>query len=148
MTPPPIRLALAFALIAAAAAAVVVALLAVGGPGAARLERTDEVRVRQVVDLVNAIERHRIFAGRLPDSLEAVRPTLSGPAPIRDPETGEPYEYEQLGGGRFRLCARLSAPAAALQHPGPIRMAESKRVAPVTRETDGRACWQSADAPG
>lgn len=148
MKAPPTRLVLAFALIAAAAAAVVVALLAVGGPGAGRLERMDELRVRQAVELVNAIERHRIFTGQLPDTLETVRPTLSGQAPIRDPETGQPYDYEALGGGRFRVCVGLSAPEAALEHPGPIRMAESRRIATMTREPDGRVCWRSADAPG
>ena len=143
------RLALALGLVAVAAVAVVAALVTIGGPGAARLERLDEVRVREAVELVNAIERHRILTGGLPETLEEVRPGISGPPSIRDPGTGAPYEYEILGDRRFRICVRLSAPDAALAWPGPIRMPESPRIATMTRDPGGeRACWESADPPG
>ena len=143
------RLALALGLVALAAVAVVAALVTIGGPGAARLERLDEVRIREAVELVNAVERHRILTGRLPETLEEVRAGPSGPPSIRDPETGAPYEYAVLGERRFRVCIRLSAPEAALAWPGPIRMPESPRLATMALEPGGeRACWESADPPG
>ena len=140
------RLALALALAAAGAIAAAAALLMVGGPGAARLERLDGLRVREAIELVAAIERHRMFTGRLPESLEAVRPTLSGPPPVSDPGTGEPYGYEILDESRFRVCARLSSPEAALEQPGPVRLPESRWLAAPSRVGD-RICWESARAP-
>lgn len=144
----PPRLALALGVLVVVALTVVAALLMVGGPGTARLERLDELRLREAVELVNAIERHRIFTGRLPESLDAVRAGLSGPPPIRDPETGEPYGYEALGERRFRVCTRLSMPDAALPRPAPIRISESRRIATVVSDPEsGRVCWESAEAP-
>ena len=143
------RLALALGLVALAAVAVVAALVTVGWPGAARLERLDEVRVREAVELVNAVEGHRILTGRLPETLEEVRAGPSGPPSIRDPGTGDLYEYEVLGERRFHVCIRLSAPDAALAWPGPVRVPESSRTATMTLDPGGeRACWDSADPPG
>lgn len=142
------RLPLALALVAAVAAAVVAALLVVGGPGTARLERYDQRRVQDVAELVNAIERHRIFSSRLPETLEALRAGPSGPPPIRDPATGALYEYEPLDEGRFRVCTLLAVPGSPPPMPGPVRMADSRRIAHVQPVADGRLCWESADPPG
>ncbi len=144
----PLRLPLALGIAAVAAAAVVVALVTVGGPGTARLERYDERRVRDMTELVNAIERHRIFAGRLPGSLGEVRAGLSGRPSITDPETGAPYGYEVLGDGRFRVCTRLSVPGAPPAMPGPIRLGDSRRVVNPVPGPEGRLCWETAAPPG
>ncbi|HET7409857.1 MAG TPA: hypothetical protein VFJ13_06630, partial [Paracoccaceae bacterium] len=118
MNGPP-RIALALGLVAAVAVAVVAALLTVGGPGMARLERLDEHRARDLAELAEAIERYRIFSGRLPQSLDEIRAGPSRQPPIRDPETRAPYAYEVLGEGRFRVCARLSLPDAPPPVPEP-----------------------------
>lgn len=148
MSAAPLRLAVALGFGAVAAVAVIAGLATVGGPGAARLERYDERRVRDVAELVNAIERHRIFTGNLPESLDAVRTDRAGRPPIHDPETGAPYEYEVLADKRFRVCTRLSAPDAQPPMPGPIRMAESRRVANIVPDAEGGLCWESAEPPG
>ena len=151
MSAAPLRLSVALGFGAVAAVAVIVGLATVGGPGAARLERYDERRVRDVAELANAIERHRIFTGSLPESLDDVRAARSappGPPPTRDPDTGAPYDYEVLGDKRFRVCTRLSAPDAQPTMPGPIRMAESRRIANIVPDPAGeRLCWESAEPP-
>lgn len=147
MSAAPLRLSVALGFGAVAAVAVIAGLATVGGPGAARLERYDERRVRDVAELANAIERHRIFTGSLPESLDAVRADPSVPPPTRDPETGAPYDYEVLGEKRFRVCTRLSAPDVQPPMLGPIRMAESRRVANIVPDPSGRLCWESAEPP-
>lgn len=148
MSVPP-RRALALGLAAAVAVAVVAALVTVGGPGTARLERLDELRIREAVELVDAIERHRIFTGRLPESLDTLRAGQSGPPPIRDPGTGEPYDYEVLGEARFRICIRLTAMESAPHMPAPPRMAQSRRITGTVPEPEsGRICWEMPEPPG
>ena len=112
------RLALLLGLPMAALIAIAVALLAVGGPSKARLERLDERRISDLSALASAIERHRVFTSHLPDSLAEVRERLEarGSAnhpPEVDPETGVPYSYERLGDEHFRICADLALPDTA-----------------------------------
>lgn len=148
MSGPP-RLALALGLVAVVAAAVIAGLLTVGGPGTARMERLDEFRLREAGELVNAIERHRIFTGSLPETLDAMRAGPSGPTPTHDPETGKPYHYEVLDEARFRFCIRLSVPDAVAPMPAPLRIGESRRIAIMVRDPEsGRVCWESAGPPG
>ena len=145
----PPRIALALGLAAAGAAAVAAALLTVGGPGTARLERLDERRARDLGELAAAVERHRVFTGRLPASLDEVRDGPSGSPPIHDPETGAPYEYEVLGEGRFRVCARLSLPEAPPPGPDPLRIPDSSRVAGTMMDAEGgRLCRETVEPPG
>ena len=149
------RAVLALGLATAAAMAVIAGLATVGGPGTARLQRIDERRARDLVELVNAVERHRMLTGSLPASLEGLRadragvPDPSGQPAILDPETGEPYAYEVLAGGRFRLCMRLSLPGSPPAWTDPIRIPGSRRVASMVSDADtGRLCWQTAEPPG
>lgn len=148
MSGPP-RLALALSLVGAVAVVVVAALLMVGGPGTARLARLDEVRARELIELVHAIERHRILTGSLPSKLDQLHIGPTGPAPIRDPATGEPYVYEPLGDTRFRVCAVLAVPRAAPAVPEPLRLDSSRRVAAMRVDPGtGRTCWESVEPPG
>src|SRR5690606_34129574 len=145
----PPRIALALGLAAAGAVAIVAALLSVGGPGTARLERLDERRARDLGELAGAVERHRVFTGRLPEALDEVRAGPSGPPPARDPETGAPYDYEVLGEQRFRVCARMSLPEAPPPGPHPLRIPDSSRVAGAVMDAEtGRLCRETAEPPG
>lgn len=112
------RLVLLLGLPIAAVLAITAALLVIGGPSKARLERMDERRTSDLSTLASAIERHQLFTGNLPASLTELRERLEtrGSAnrpPETDPETGVPYSYKRLGDTHFRICTDLALPDAA-----------------------------------
>lgn len=112
------RLMLLLGLPIAAVLAIITALLVIGGPSKARLERMDERRIGDLSTLTSAIERHQLFTGHLPDSLTELRERLEARGvanrlPESDPETGAPYSYERLGNTHFQICAELALPDAA-----------------------------------
>jgi hypothetical protein len=109
---------------ATAAGALVMAVL-VGGiviagtPMTARLEQWDERKLEDlqtiraeigyiVLEAGEAGSRPRIKR-RLPKTLEEVVQLAEYSRPqIRDPQTGEPYEYEIIDETHFRLCAKFN----------------------------------------
>jgi len=114
----PRRLALLLGLPIAALVAIAAALLVIGGPSKARLERLDERRINDLSALASAIERHHLFTGHLPDSLAELRERLEARGSANrpseaDPETGAPYSYERLGDEHLRICADLALPETA-----------------------------------
>lgn len=148
MSRPP-RIALVLSLAFAVAVAVGAALLTVGGPGTARLQRLDEQRVQDVQALVEAIERHRVFTGRLPTTLAELRTGRSGDPPPQDPGTLAPYGYEILDADRFRVCTELSGPDAAPPLPEPVRTGDQRRVVATLRDPEtGELCRESDASPG
>lgn len=127
----PRRFALLLGLPIAALVAIIAALLVIGGPSKARLERMDERRISDLSDLASAIERHHLFTGHLPESLAEMRERLEarGTAarpPEVDPETGAPYDYARLAENRFQICAKLALPDAAPAAPVQRRLAGSE----------------------
>lgn len=104
MSPTP-RTIIAGVAVAAVVATVSVALVLLGSPRQQRARRLDERRLEDLRGVSGAVDLHFTRAGRLPGSLDELPPEL-GPAPAaRDPETGEPYRYEQIADDRYRLCA-------------------------------------------
>jgi hypothetical protein len=94
--------------LAAVIATVSAALVLLGSPREQRALRLDERRLEDLRAVSGAVDLHFTRAGRLPQLLDQLPPEL-GPAPVaRDPETGEPYRYEQLTDDRYRLCATFA----------------------------------------
>ena len=88
-------------------AGLVLGLMAVGGPGYARMERHDRERAQ---DLRELGEYHRCQIVRS-EAMDVDTPEVEHCMPQRlsrhgaDPVTGEPYVFERLDDNRFRVCA-------------------------------------------
>ena len=130
-------------------AVIAAALLLVGSPRTARLERLDERRAADVEALVRWIETHRRLRSRLPDSLGALEPMLPGTVSALDPVTGAPYAYERLGDGHFRVCAELAIPdqEIAERQPRPRLPDSGRAIRPVIDPGGRRFCLETVDAP-
>ena len=101
------RAAFAAAAALAVIGAVVAGLIVLGSPGEQRARRLDDRRLDDLREIAGAVDLHWTRDGRLIASVEEVRAELR-PSSDRDPETGEPYFYEPLGGDRYRLCATFN----------------------------------------
>ncbi len=91
------------------AGAVGAGLLAVGGPGAARLEKLDRERTEDLRAIEDGLARRWERTGRLPrslDSLGAAEGVLAGN--LTDPATGERYAYRVLSDSTYALCATFA----------------------------------------
>lgn len=148
------RLLLLLGLPAAALIAIIIALLAIGGPSKARLERMDARRISDLSELAGAVERHHIFTGHLPASLAEMTARIeargtAGTLPKRDPETDAPYAYSLLANDHFRICARLSLPDTPPSAPSRPRIADSDRSLEIVSERDGNDfCLEGILRPG
>ncbi len=97
------------------------AFLAMDTPGQVRENRLDLRRVRDLVQLSDAIEAWQRKHDALPASLVelAAQPGVS--LPIRDPVDGAAYGYEPGTGANYRLCGVLASWAAP-PDPSPCRL--------------------------
>lgn len=78
-------------------------------PGEERAHRRDAQRVQALAVLSRAIDRFAERSGALPESLDALVPTLTTREATRDPEHDEPYGYRVTGERTFELCAEFDA---------------------------------------
>jgi len=105
---------------ALATVAVVVAIgwgfVLVGSPGARRLERFDEQRLRDLQAIAREIHKLTVeddqpprlkqpLPATLPDAVERARVER---IKLNDPETGEPYRYLAKSESSFELCATFT----------------------------------------
>lgn len=151
------RFVLLLGLPIAALIAIAAALLVIGGPSKARLERMDERRISDLSTLASAIERHHLFTGHLPDSLAEMHERLKARGshnrpPEADPETGAPYSYKRLGDDHFEICTDLALPDTASLPTSP-RIAGSRdnpdRSMEIVPQQDGsRFCLEGILRPG
>lgn len=98
------------------AATIVAAIAVIGSPSRQRLLRMDERRVNDLEAIASQVQAYRGQHGGVPASLDA----LSGEPGVRvpqDPASGQPYGYEVLGGGDYRLCARFDTDTADTTDP-------------------------------
>lgn len=96
-----------FAAIAAAVivlTALVAGFFIVGSPASQRSRRFDEQRVQHLQTLQSQIVNYWMLKQKLPDSLDALRDNISGFSAPRDPETGQPYDYQAGDKLSFQLC--------------------------------------------
>lgn len=110
----------------------------VGSPMSERLRRLDERRVEDLRAIHDEILRLTLAddgsrrVHPLPRSLEEVARRARTRRPeIRDPESGEPYEYKVLDEDSFRLCATF-------------RLARDEARAPSWNHPAGRHCFPIA----
>ncbi len=105
-------------------AVVVAAFVTIGSPKHARAEALDRQRVLDLGDTATGL--HEDYgAGPLPAAL---------PQPRHDPVSAKPYEYQRLGGNRYRLCATFELPTPPEQRAGPY-------VNTFWRHPAGRFCY-------
>ncbi len=93
-------------LIALVSAALIGGFMAVGGPGYARLEQQDAQRARHLQDLYVYLQC-RSSGEPLPETLadESYCPREVSRTQVKDPVTGEAYQYRRLDDRRFEICA-------------------------------------------
>lgn len=98
------RLVLGLA-IAAVLLAVAGGLLVLESPAQQRTRRLDERRVSDLREIARAVDLFSTRHDRLPASLDELSRELGAGVAVRDPTTGEPYEYRTLGERSYELCA-------------------------------------------
>ena len=102
------------AMIGIVALLVVVGFLIVGSPGQERLRRFDERRVQDLQTLQSEIINQWRLKEKLPNSLDALRDTIRGFVPPKDPATDASYEYAIKAPLEFELCATFQTPSASI----------------------------------
>ena len=91
--------------VVAVLAAVVGGLVLLGPPAEERARRLDERRVEDLRRISDATNVYWTRHMRLPESLEELSAQPGTSIVSRDPETGEPYGFQRLGGEIYELCA-------------------------------------------
>jgi hypothetical protein len=93
-------------------AAVVAGLRVLDSPAVARERQLDRRRIEQLQDIQRAIDQSATgLSSALPESLDALAAAASPPPDLRDPVSGERYEYRALDGPRYELCAEFAQPS-------------------------------------
>ena len=95
--------------------AVVLALLQVGGPGTARMEKRDAVRLEDLRKMSRYVAcLAETAGGALPEQVRRsdACTTRLGEVRLTDPFTDLPYGYERLEGELYLLCAAFERPAS------------------------------------
>jgi hypothetical protein len=81
-----------------------------GTPGLAREMAFDERRSQDLNAIAAAVNAYALRYGELPEDLEVVEGAGARAGALRDPQTGEPYEYQVIGERQYRLCATFQRP--------------------------------------
>ena len=116
--------------IAVVVAAVIAGLWLIGSPGEQRQQRFDARRVSDLVQLSQALYRHRNERRVLPASIaEVVDGRMLSRLPS-DPATEESYEYRVTGERQFQLCAVFA------------RSSRSEDATDFWRHEAGRHCYE------
>lgn len=118
------------------AISVVVAFLAIGSPWEIRRERLDAQRTSDFQRLSAAIENYHRTHGRLPAQLSDLEGEPHSFVDIRDPISGETYEYIPGANERaYRLCARFETESGeGASRPG-------REGGTFWRHQQGRTCY-------
>lgn len=134
----------------AVAAAVAAGIAVTGTPGEVRQQRLDAQRVADLRAIAGAIDGYRSRYGTLPAGLEEMlrreaRRGYGAEPDLKDPVSGQAYEYRATGASTFELCARFDAGTpgnGAARQPdfwrhGPGRHCFALEAAPA-RPSEGR----------
>ncbi len=116
---------------------IVAALIHLGSPAERRKLWLDEKRVGRLENLVHDLETHLEKTGELPTDLASFRRMPWANALAFDPVTFQPFDYEVLDSGRYRLCADFARPS-----PPPPR----DRAPDFWHHLQGRHCYEVATA--
>lgn len=96
--------------ILAAALAVIAGLIMLGSPSRARQRRLDDVRVRDLSSLSNALDSYWSKHSALPDTVDSLVSTRLLDRIPTDPVSGVRYPIHLTGMRSYRLCATFSQP--------------------------------------
>lgn len=107
----PVPRASAIAATIAVIAMIVAGFVVAGSPLKQRALRFDERRVNDLQLLQSEIINQWVAKEKLPESLEALKDSISGFVAPVDPETEQAYEYRVLGAEKFELCATFTLPS-------------------------------------
>ncbi len=127
--------AMAIAAVLVVIAALGLGLWVSGSPSTQRELRLDERRVADLQAIAGAIERHHEGHRALPGQLETLAAAPGSRLSTRDPVSGEPYVYEQMAEGRYRLCAVFAHDTAAAG-------LETHRTGAPWWHGEGRHCFE------
>ena len=97
--------------IAVVVGAVIAGLWLIGSPTEQRQQRLDARRVSDLVQLSQAVYRHRNERRALPGSTSDLVDGRRLSRLPSDPSTEEPYEYRVTGERQFELCAVFARPS-------------------------------------
>ncbi len=137
------------------AGAVVGGLYLSGSPSTERGRQFDNQRLNSLQQIASAVDNYYYDNNQLPADLGMLMAAkdqmvyLSGS--LNDPQTQAPYEYNQLGGPRYELCAVFDLPSEpAVQSGGPMSAPVAMPAGPGTKSGTvrswdhgaGRACFQ------
>ncbi|KRG70090.1 hypothetical protein [Pseudoxanthomonas dokdonensis] len=88
-------------------AALTIYFATIGSPQLLRQQREDQQRLQDLHRLSIQLEKYQTVHGRLPTSQSDLVEDV-----LRDPVTGQPYEYlpSSTNPASFRLCASFTAP--------------------------------------
>jgi type II secretory pathway pseudopilin PulG len=91
----------------AAVAAIAAGIAVIGPPEQIRMQRLDSLRINNLRTLTNMITNYRRTHDSVPNTLEQLdEPGGSSINPnLKDPVTGEPYEYHAKNSSSYEVCA-------------------------------------------
>jgi len=87
------------------AAVIVIGFFIIDSPGEERVQRFDERRISDLQSLEIQVFDFWQQEGQLPNNLDFITKGSLGGENLKDPETGENYEYIVEGENKFSLCA-------------------------------------------
>jgi len=98
-------------------AAVVYGLFLLGSPAQQRLIKLDQQRVSDIQSISYAINAYWGYNKKLPATLEVlVKSQDYYISSLKDPTTGEYYEYRILGEKQYELCANFNTDSSNFQN--------------------------------
>jgi hypothetical protein len=103
---------------------VVAGIIIIGSPVEGRFQQLDSGRVEDFRVIMHATDLFWSRNRRLPSSLDEL---------AADPDSGQPYAYEQLGDERYELCATFDRASVA----SPVRPIEE-----FWQHVDGHQCFE------
>jgi hypothetical protein len=132
--------AFATAIIATVGATVIGGLFLAGSPGMARSTRLDDQRETDLQSISRAVDIYWAQKGELPaDLVHLSQRRQIGLWSIRDPETGQFYEYRSTGEKTYELCAVFDS-----EDRGPDSQQTGRSLTPGNRfwvHDGGRTCF-------
>jgi hypothetical protein len=103
---------LGIAAVIVAVATIAAAISVMGTPGEQRAARFDDRRVDDLETLDFAIRAFAEKRGALPADLAAIAREPGRRLPLKDPESGMPYEYRATAKNTYQLCAVFTTDTA------------------------------------
>ncbi len=89
-------------------AAVMGGIILLGSPAKERMRQIDERRVNDLRAIANAMNVYWHRHKSLPRSLEGLSKEPYGIVNLKDPETGQPFEYKVVNDKNYELCAHFA----------------------------------------